>query len=181
MKSNIEILVEATGIDSEIVSIVYARNKAKFNGHIANYRHYKREGKSLENISKKILEALYYQSYSIVSSRRNQNSEIVVPLTVLNSDGLQNFRIVSYLLSSHFFLSSQALALIGGFVNGPTAMSVISSKFRNKVNFLNSISAKDSSARLKAFLDAGVDKFRTERRDIKEILSGIEFDSYKVG
>jgi hypothetical protein len=107
-------------------------------------------------------------------SLRNRNSEFVGNVLNLNEDGLYNLRIIRYLLSQHNFLSSGALALVGGLLNSNSATSVISSKFRNKEEFLNSIPKHIAKIRLETFLKTELAKFKNHLKEIDSILDSME-------
>lgn len=177
MSSHAEFLSTITGFSEigirEIINISITHKK-RYSTLIQNYRKALEIKKNVSARRKGIEKHLERDGMICFVSLRNKNSEFVGNVLNLNEDGLYNLRIIRYLLSQHNFLASGAFALVGGLLNSNSATSVISSKFRNKEEFLNSIPKHIAKIRLETFLKTELAKFKNHLKEIDSILDSME-------
>lgn len=181
MKSNIEIYAEATGIDASFLSMIRDRSTEKskktFSSLAMHFRKARKTGKGMNKILQKMTDHIYVNSGVHLQSPRNANSTLFVNMMSLNDDGMKNLRLVSYLLDNHFFLVSNALALIGGELNVQSFQQTFPKKFRTKENYLNKISHKDGILRVKEYLKYNSKRCAEDLKNFSAILAEIGIEN----
>lgn len=181
MKSNLEIYAEATNIDTSFLSMIRERSPEKaqktFSSLAMHYRKAKKTGKGLSKIQQKMTDHIFVNSGAMIQSPRNKNSVLFVNMMSLNEDGLKNLRLISYLCENHFFLVSNALALLGGELNVQSFQVTFPKKFRTKENYLNGISHKDGVLRVKEYLKYNSKRCAEDLKNFSEILKEIGIES----
>lgn len=178
MKSNVDVFETATKFSRFGIKVVLSKNPNKFSGLALNYRNLYKLGKSTKRLEKKMEDALLDESYVVVESPRNKNSKAYFTLLNLNEDGLENLKMVRFLCQHHNFLLSNALALVGGYINGNSAMSTVCNAFKNsKTDYLNSIASHLAKTRLRTYLQSSIVKFQFEKKHLDEIIQQIELSN----
>lgn len=178
MKSNLEIISTATTLDQTFIASIIERSSQKdkktFSSLAMHYRKAVKNKKGIKKISDRILDHIFVNSQVIVTSPRNKNSEISVNMMSLDDNGIKNLKLVTYLLNNHYFLVSNALALIGGKVNVKSFLVSFNARFRTKEKFLNEISYKDSYNRVREYLKYNSRRCAEDLQNLKELLGEIE-------
>lgn len=178
MKSNLEVFSNATTLDQTFIAGIIERSSNKdkktFSSLAMHYRKAVKNKKGIKKISDRILDHIFVNSQVIVTSPRNKNSEISVNMMSLDDNGMKNLKLVTYLLNNHYFLVSNALALIGGVINVQSFQVSFNARFRTKERFLNEISYKDSYARIREFLKYNSKRCIDDLNHLKEIIGEIE-------
>lgn len=178
MKSNLEIFSMATTLDKNFIAGIVDRcsqkDKKTFSSLALHYRKAIKFNKGVKKASARILDHIYINSQVLVISPRNKNSEISVNMMSLDDNGMKNLKLVAYLLREHYFLASNALALIGGAINVQSFQVTFNARFRTKERFLNEVSYKDAYARVKEFLKFNSRRCAEDLQNLKTIMEEIE-------
>ena len=136
MKSNLEVISNATTLDQSFIAGIIERSSAKdkktFSSLAMHYRKAVKNNRGIQKASDRIMNHIHLNSQVIVISPRNRNSEISVNMVNLDEHGMKNLKLVTFLLNEHYFLASNALALIGGLTNVQSFMVTFNARFRTK-------------------------------------------------
>ena len=178
MKSNLEVFSNATTLDQSFIAGIIERSSAKdkktFSSLAMHYRKAVKNNRGIQKVSDRIMDHIHLNSQVIVISPRNRNSEISVNMVNLDDNGMKNLKLVSFLLNEHYFLASNALALIGGLTNVQSFMVTFNARFRTKERFLNSISTKDAYSRVREYLRFNSRRCAEDLHNLKQIIGEIE-------